>query len=113
MEYKSFHYPDGARACASGQRRCALTAMDLALPGAEGRKLELVRRAARTESGLKSGRDISKHDKLDYVVVDLFTRGMLREYIDTKTGDYTLNTFDGRSFLNNILKDLLSRKHFY
>lgn len=111
--YKIFHYPDGSRACAAGQRRCAVTAMDLTLPGAEVQKKELLERAARTALLLARGAQVSKHDKLDLVVVEAYTKGELQKYIHTKKGDYTLHTYDGRKFPNNILKDLVSRKQIY
>lgn len=111
--YKVFHYPDGSRACAAGQRRCALNAMDLVLPGAEARKQELIDRAVQTAKRLAKGADVPKHDKLDFVVVDAFTKGELPKYIHTKKGDYTLQTYDGRKYQNNIYEDLVSRKSVY
>ena len=111
--YKTFHYPDGSHACASGQRRCALTAMDLVLPGAEARKETLLKQAAQTAKKLARGADVPKHERLDYAVVDAYTKGELPKYIHTKKGDFTLNTYDVRKYPNNIFQNLLQRKHIY
>ena len=111
--YKVFHYEDGTRACAAGQRRCAVTAMDLVLPGAEARKNALLDRAAKTAQRLKRGANVPKHDRLDYVVVDAFTKGTLPRYIHTEKGDYTLQTHNGRTYQNNIFKDHVERKSIF
>jgi hypothetical protein len=111
--YKTFHYPDGSRACASGQRRCAMTAMDLTSPGNNERKEQLLQRAVKTERRLQKGMDVPKHDKLDYVVVDAFTKGTLPKYVHTKKGDFTLHTYDGRKYPNNIFQNKKDGKHIY
>lgn len=112
-ERKIFSYPDGRRMCASGQRRAALTALELTLPGAEGVKEGILRRALIGEKMVRNGGTANKHDLIAFVVADLVTGGGVEEYVDTETGDYTLNTFDGRSFPNNILADLVGGKHIF
>lgn len=112
-EKRIFSYPDGNRMCASGQRRAALTALELTLPGAEQVKEKILKRALIGEKMVRNGGTANKHDLIAFVVADLVTGGGIEQYVDTETGDYTLNTFDGRSFPNNILEDLVGGKHIF
>lgn len=99
--------------CASGQRRAALTALELTLRGAEKVKERILKRALIGEKMVRNGGTANKHDLIAFVVADLVTGGGVGEFIDLETGDYTLNTFDGRSFSNNIWNDLLAGKHIF
>lgn len=112
-EKKVFSYPDGRRMCASGQRRAALGALDATLPGAEAVKDRMLKRAMVADKMMRNGGDANKHDLIDYVVMDLVTSGAIEEYVDTTTGDFTLSIFDGRTFENNILVDLVENRKIF
>lgn len=109
---ETFKYPDGTRMCVAGQRRAAVEAMDLALPGAEKAKDKIVTRAAKAEADLKKGRSVGKHKKISLVVADLHTKGGIQRHIDAD-GNYTVETFDGRKFKANIFEDLVDKKKIF
>lgn len=110
---ESFKYTNGNRMCAAGQRRAALTALDLTLEGAEGLKDVLLKTAAKTQTRLGQGADVNKHDEITYVVTDAVTSGEIKRYIDPDTGDYVVETYDGRVYPANIYDDLVNRKRVY
>lgn len=112
-ERKIFSYPDGSRMCASGQRRAALGALEATLPGAEAVKERMLKRAMVADKMMRNGGTANKHDLIDFVVLDLVTGGGIEEYVDTKTGDFTLSIFDGRTFENNILVDLVENRKIF
>lgn len=108
-----FRYPDGSRICAPGQRRAALTAMDLLLPGAEPLKDELLRRAYSALRGIEWGADVNKHDLITLVVVDAYTGDRLTQYVDPITGDFCLLTYGGVIYGNNVFEMLEADKKIY
>ena len=108
-----FIYPNGTRVCVTGQRRAASEAMDLYLPEADILKTKMRECAMRTEKLLKQGLPVSKHDAITYQVVQAYDAGTIGQYIDLETGDYVLETSDGRIFPANIFYDLEIGKRFY
>lgn len=109
-ESKAFYYPDqrnkpSHRMCSSGQRRAAVEAWNMLVPGGEIGKDETFKRAARAEEGLARGASVRKHDLISYVVAMLFINGRLGEVI-SEQGDYTYETHGGKILELNVFKDI-------
>lgn len=75
MERKSFYYPatqdrEAHRMCVAGQRRAAMEAWNLLVPGGDKGVTSTLTRAGRAEMRLRKGADASKHSLISLVVVD-------------------------------------------
>lgn len=113
--FKPFCYPHGSRMCVAGQRRAALEAVELILPGANNVKQNILNRAATTAHKFNAGADCNKHDLISFVVVDSITNPTkpISRHMDPHTGDYILETYNGRQFPANVFDDLEKRKKIY
>lgn len=108
-----FKYPSGDRMCASGQRRAALEAMDLLLEGGNHAKEGILQRAAKADHLNRRGASVNKHDLISLQVVELYMQGLIELFIDPTTGDYTMRTYDGREFPQNVWETLFQGKKIY
>lgn len=115
--FKSFYYPDqkgreAHRMCAAGQRRAVAEAWNWIVPGGEIGKKQTEHKGLKAAVRLFNGADVSKHDVISFVVVDLLTTGRIHEYVDEE-GNYTLETNTGRRVPRNILVDAAKGKRIF
>jgi hypothetical protein len=108
-----FTYPDGSRMCASGQRRAAKWGLELSDHTAIPAQDDILARAVKGERAVRTGADTGKHNLIAFVVADLATTGRLGEFMNPTTGDYTLHTFEGGVYDNNILVDIEEKKKIF
>jgi len=116
-EFKTFNYPDqrtlpAHRMCAAGQRRAALEGLSLFLPGAVRDKNTVLNTAYFTDISLRRGADTNKHNLILFVVTDLYTQGLLEQFVD-RDGNYTLELHDGTRIPSNVWNDIETSKRIY
>jgi class 3 adenylate cyclase len=99
--------------CTAGQRRAAVTALDLTLPGADELKAQILDKAIKAQNLLSRGADVNKHDLITLVVADLVTSGQIWDYLDLNTGEFTVRTQEGEEYTRNIFDDLVNNKKIY